>query len=384
MRKGKRERYGLCLSPQLKRLNIKIRKERTRNLFLERMLESEEKKHKDILFGIADYLVVIDVYGNIVQVSKEMRSLLGFSSKELIGEDVFSYVEKTSKERIKNELELVKKNKYSLHDLKVQAYDYRNEVVTIYVTIIPKITSGEVEGFYILEKKRLNNGGRSKESDDITFSILAHEFKRYLSGISVSAEILEQYIDVIKKEEREENLKDIIDNVFYMNEIVDFLMLLSKYGNGYSNVGKETIDLKLMVDDVVITLKKEYIDSPNCILNKIKNIQIYTNRVLLRQIITNLISNAIKHTSKEKNIYITAGKDQKFISIIISDEGCGINSSEIEKVFSPFFIGKSSQGEKGLGLGLYIVKRFTDILGGRVFLKSKVGVGTEVELKFPV
>lgn len=348
------------------------------------MLESEEKKHKDILFGIADYLVVIDVYGNIVQVSKEMRSLLGFSSKELIGEDVFSYVEKTSKERIKNELELVKKNKYSLHDLKVQAYDYRNEVVTIYVTIIPKITSGEVEGFYILEKKRLNNGGRSKESDDITFSILAHEFKRYLSGISVSAEILEQYIDVIKKEEREENLKDIIDNVFYMNEIVDFLMLLSKYGNGYSNVGKETIDLKLMVDDVVITLKKEYIDSPNCILNKIKNIQIYTNRVLLRQIITNLISNAIKHTSKEKNIYITAGKDQKFISIIISDEGCGINSSEIEKVFSPFFIGKSSQGEKGLGLGLYIVKRFTDILGGRVFLKSKVGVGTEVELKFPV
>lgn len=200
----------------------------------------------------------------------------------------------------------------------------------------------------------------------------------------MSAEILEQYIDVIKKEEREENLKDIIDNVFYMNEIVDFLMLLSKYGNGYSNVGKETIDLKLMVDDVVITLKKEYIDSPNCILNKIKNIQIYTNRVLLRQIITNLISNAIKHTSKEKNIYITAGKDQKFISIIISDEGCGINSSEIEKVFSPFFIGKSSQGEKGLGLGLYIVKRFTDILGGRVFLKSKVGVGTEVELKFPV
>lgn len=128
------------------------------------MLESEEKKHKDILFGIADYLVVIDVYGNIVQVSKEMRSLLGFSSKELIGEDVFSYVEKTSKERIKNELELVKKNKYSLHDLKVQAYDYRNEVVTIYVTIIPKITSGEVEGFYILEKRDLITGEEVKKA----------------------------------------------------------------------------------------------------------------------------------------------------------------------------------------------------------------------------
>ena len=107
---------------------------------------------------------------------------------------------------------------------------------------------------------------------------------------------------------------------------------------------------------------------------------IKTDSKRLRQIIVNLLSNAIKHTSAGK-IVISAEMNNRDLSIKISDTGTGIEQLEFEKIFQMFYQSKKNI-KAGAGIGLSIVKQFTELLGGKVFVESKIGEGSSFTIVF--
>ena len=111
---------------------------------------------------------------------------------------------------------------------------------------------------------------------------------------------------------------------------------------------------------------------------------IFSDRKLLKNILINLITNAIKFSNEGTKISIStiANKDEAAISL--TDQGIGIAVEDQQHLFSSFFRGANATNIQGTGLGLHIVKRYIDLMGGSVQLKSKLDEGTTIILTIPV
>jgi DNA-binding response OmpR family regulator/anti-sigma regulatory factor (Ser/Thr protein kinase) len=114
---------------------------------------------------------------------------------------------------------------------------------------------------------------------------------------------------------------------------------------------------------------------------------ISTDEEKLEKIISNLIYNAVKFNSEEGSITLTArlSDDKKMVTIAVSDTGMGIDEKDLPHIFDRYYQSNSSAAKaKGAGIGLSLVKEFTNLLGGQVHVSSKPGVGTTFTLQFPV
>lgn len=106
---------------------------------------------------------------------------------------------------------------------------------------------------------------------------------------------------------------------------------------------------------------------------------------LMKEVIINLVENAIKYSPPGGEILIKSWEDQNFVHVSIIDHGQGISPEEIEKVWEKFTRGKNQDLKtKGTGLGLYLVKYFVELHGGQVSMDSHVGKGTTVSFTLPV
>ena len=105
---------------------------------------------------------------------------------------------------------------------------------------------------------------------------------------------------------------------------------------------------------------------------------------LLKNILINLISNAIKFSEKDGDIEVTSSLDGGSAIISVRDHGIGISEEDQKHLFSTFFRGKNALNIQGTGLGLHIVKRYADLLGGTLSLKSQLNKGTTITLMIPV
>ena len=109
------------------------------------------------------------------------------------------------------------------------------------------------------------------------------------------------------------------------------------------------------------------------------------DRILIHEVILNLIENAIKYTPQGGHIKVSSTEIDEQVVVVVEDSGDGIDKSEIVKVFDKFHRGKDhSMKTKGSGLGLYLVKYFIELHGGEVFLESERGKGTTVGFTLPI
>jgi signal transduction histidine kinase len=112
--------------------------------------------------------------------------------------------------------------------------------------------------------------------------------------------------------------------------------------------------------------------------------EVKSDKKLLKNILINLITNAIKFSEKDKMIRVDAYVSGENANISVEDKGIGIAPQDQSHLFSSFFRGFNATNIAGTGLGLHIVKRYIDLLNGDVNLKSELGKGTVVNISFPV
>jgi len=111
---------------------------------------------------------------------------------------------------------------------------------------------------------------------------------------------------------------------------------------------------------------------------------IFTDSRILRNVIFNLISNASKYSDADKKIHLTCTQDENEISISVTDEGIGIPKDDIKHIFERFFRATNATNIQGTGLGLNIVKRYADLLGGQMSFNSTYGIGSTFTITLPI
>ncbi|MBE8724657.1 sensor histidine kinase [Flavobacterium hungaricum] len=211
----------------------------------------------------------------------------------------------------------------------------------------------------------------------------SHELRTPLTVIKGTLEVL------IRKprdnKEYEEKINYCINEVDHLNSLVDQLLLMARFENEKQNINKENVYLNAAILDV-LTLNSEKIKAGNLkvVLNAKEEFSIYSDNYLVVTILRNIISNAVKYSNKEGEIVISIFREENKINCTISDQGIGIAKEDLESILNPFFRSDSLNHSeiKGTGLGLFIVKRMTDLLQIKFKIESEIGKGTKASLVF--
>lgn len=233
---------------------------------------------------------------------------------------------------------------------------------------------------------------KAEESDKLKSSFLmnlSHEIRTPMNAILGFTDLLRN--PSISEEEKNQYLEIIKDSGNNLVEIIDDLVDMSKIDSNLIQPNVETVNLEELLFNLVRTLK---------ILNKNKNIEfkfntpkisldidIITDNVKLKEILSNLILNAFKFTNEGFVILDCEIDDQKEnINFSIQDSGIGIPDEFKENVFKRFskINANGISANEGLGLGLAISKAYVEMLGGTISFQSQVGVGTTFKFSIPL
>lgn len=234
-------------------------------------------------------------------------------------------------------------------------------------------------------------------------SVVSHEFRTPLTTIQSASELLEYY--EWTKEEQVEQLHQIQSEVKHMTDLMEDVLFLSRANANKAKLNITKFDLADFCKRLLVQMKKTFAENytlhsflhilPNEIAiqnfhieNELPIVSVNMDEKLLRQIITNLITNAIKYSHQNTTIEFKVTVDFRVsspnVSFVISDRGIGIPEEDLEHLFSAFHRGKNVGILPGTGLGLSIVKNCIDIHNGTIAVNSKLNVGTEFTVTLPI
>lgn len=204
-------------------------------------------------------------------------------------------------------------------------------------------------------------------------SDFSHEFKTPISSISGFAKLLKN--PKLSPEQRNEYLDVIIDESKRLVELSESVLMLNRL-DSTDEVEKEKYSLDEQLRQCVLMFEQQC-ESKRIELNvELESVQICSNYKLLSQVVVNLMSNAVKFTEEGGRIDVKCKSVGLNALISVSDTGCGMDEETKSNVFNKFYQGDKSHTTPGNGLGLSIVKKIVDLLGGQIYVDSKVGVGS--------
>ncbi len=219
---------------------------------------------------------------------------------------------------------------------------------------------------------------------------ITHELKTPLSAIQSFADVLQEDLaNPNLKEDCLSHVAEIKQIAADMSELIHDILDVSQVSSGNLSVNT---DNKIDISDVIkraIRLNHDYslrrrVALKVEIADDAKMAKLDAKR--MKQVMTNLISNAVKYSSEETEAKITCKNNGEFLEISVADHGFGMTDSQVETAFEKYKTIENPNSGKvdSFGLGLPIVKKLVELQNGRIEVASKIGEGTEIKLKFPL
>ncbi len=375
------------------------------NLTLEdQMLETKEAEKKSLasqaMFTAISknfpkgVIIVINADFDIIYIDGGELYRLGFKKSQFEGLNIDD-IDAFSKERIARIKEDVKRTFEGEHlsfETRFKNKNYAvntspllngNEIVkwTLFVfNDITKQKQAEVEIRKALVQEQELNKLKSR-----FISMASHEFRTPLSAILSSAILLQKQNESDQKEKRKKYIQQIKSNVRNLVVILNDFMSLAKLEEGKVPVKPMLFDLvafsNTLLEEIGPTKKRG--QTLQMKTNK-ETIGVYLDQKLMQHILINLLSNAIKYSDVDQDIQLNLIRGKKTTCIEIKDQGIGIPIHDQANLFERFFRAENSLNMQGTGLGLHIVKQYTELLGGTVSFESEAGEGSVFRVEFPV
>lgn len=233
-------------------------------------------------------------------------------------------------------------------------------------------------------KKALENEREVNELKSRFVSMASHEFRTPLSTILSSASLIEKYQEKDTQEKRTKHVERIKNNVNELTGILNDFLSLDKLEAGkiqYNPVSVELVSfINSVVEELRLVVKKDQIILFQPSQNEIN---VVIDKQILKNIVLNLVSNAIKYSPDGAIIKILAEEKKDEIIITVKDKGIGIPENEQHHLFERFFRAKNATNIQGTGLGLNLVKKYIDLLEGSINFESKEGEGSTFFVSIP-
>ena len=365
----------------------------------ERQLELSEEKFRFIAENTTDLICQNFTDGTFIYVSNSSKDIVGYKPEELINRCFFDFIHP-------DELNFVKSSLLELQTSPIKTLTFRvksktngyvwlesttkvilndkYEIIGVQSScrdISERIKAAEEMSLNLLKEKELN------ELKSKFVSMASHQFKTPMTIIYSNAELIElksktdvnnsyKGLDLITK-----RIKSELDR---LNDIINNILIFEKYENQERKKDTKNIDFEFFVHKIIETY---FINEPDgrkiTTIVKGRKQKIKTDETLLTHIITNLISNAFKYSKNKPEPILIIHYLETTVKLEIIDFGIGIPASEQQHICTSFFRASNTDTITGSGLGLTIVKQFTELLQGEMTITSIENLGTTITIILP-
>ena len=377
---------------------------------LQGVVKTEQAKVNAMVESMADGVVMTDIDYRIMVLNPSARSIIGLPRKENI--TIFDFIDNLEgKFDIRGRLEeSVKLNKpFTSEEVLIRDKFYKIFVFPVNTEKTNEAGEKEAVGGVVIFHDVTAERSIEQIREQFT-SMIVHELRTPLSGINKISELLRDGQQKIEKKDFDEYIRLINADSTGMLELVNDILDIAKLEAGKFNVKKEPTDVKKVIDNRVEFFKPSALDA-KLSMGVVYDVELPAlvpiDQAGIKQVLNNLISNALKFTKANGSVQILVAHhiagikineefarlsakisiplpEEKFINtpesvvVAVSDTGSGIDASEIKELFNKFkqLDNKSETGIKGTGLGLAIVKGIVEEHGGTVGVVSEIGVGS--------
>lgn len=347
-------------------------------------------------------IVVTDGAGRIVRVNDSFIRNYGWTRDELLNVEVASLVTPDEREMArKNHQEFIKNGVRSSGEMKIIRKDgsIANSLFTtatielsqkrrFQVTTVMDITlRKQMEHSLRMAKDQADTANRAKST---FLANMSHELRTPLNAILGFSEMMEkETFGALGNDKYKEYLGDIHMSAHHLLEIINEVLDMSKIEAGRLELDEDAVDVADLIKSVTRMMASKAFGSGLIMREEIgDNIKpLRADQRLLRQILINLVTNAVKFSEKGGHIWVKAEiVPDRRLRIIVEDEGIGIPADRLQQAMEPF--GQVSDKadnthQRGTGLGLPLAKAMVELHNGTLELESALGEGTKVIVHFP-
>ena len=217
-------------------------------------------------------------------------------------------------------------------------------------------------------------------------TMASHEFRTPLSTILSSVSLIDKYTSVEDLEKREKHVKRIKSAVGNMKDILEDFLSLGKMEEGKIQLNPELLTPAELRDELEAVIQEmQRLTKPSQQITHTFTVTEDCNvdRKMLRHIMTNLISNAIKFSPEGSSVDVSCEHRKNELAFTIQDTGIGISEADQKHLFERFFRAENASNIQGTGLGLHIISRYLDLVNGHIELASKLNKGSTFIVHIP-
>lgn len=336
---------------------------------------------RELVENSDDIFIVVDRAYKIRYISSSVTKLRGTQPMALLGRDIFDYVSQDRVEEIKRcladsvggqsyEIGLeLKKGFKTYFDVHV-SYAHQEDAVHGFVLKLHDITKKKTK-----EKELIH---ANKQLDQVIYKT-THDLK----GPVMSALGLINLAENAPVEQREEYLGLIKRSLLKLNSFIEEMHHF--FRSEKLALQRNRVEVGKIIHDEIHDLKNLYRADKIRIEVKVdEGSDFFSDAIRVKTVVTNLLTNAIKYADPEKTgsfIKVVAKVRAEFCEIIVSDNGIGIDSEHLDKIFDLFH--RATSVSHGTGIGLFIVKDTIERLKGTIEVQSEIGIGTTFRMEIP-
>jgi len=366
-------------------------------------LERSEEQLRSVVQTAKDAISITDSRGNITFWNSAAEAMFGYTSDEIIGKSVsilmperfrtiFGHAFK--KTVLSGEIQSYeaiaerfgRRKDGSEFPIEISDTQWKTKEGVFFTSIIRDITERKRVEQELQEKtKQLAAASQAKSK---FLASMSHELRTPLNAVIGFSELMLDGVPGEINDEQRDCLNDILSSGQQLLNLINDVLDLSKIEAGRIELKLENLNLADVIDDVVQTVKPMLDENRHRIgVNVGKGLpQVHADKRRLKQILLNLLGNAIKFTPSDGKLGIKVTRNGDWCQVSVVDSGIGIKEEDQERVFEVFTQATTLSKEKkeGTGLGLALTKQLVEAIGGRIWVESEYGRGSKFTFTLPL
>jgi len=332
--------------------------------------------------GNLDYKIKLPGKGELVELAKVMTSMGQQLHRTTVSKNLLL---KEVDERIMAQKNLLEANK-ELESTNEELAVLNEEMEATNEELLSEIDERQKLEEYLTEAKESAEAATKAKSQFL--ANMSHDLRTPLNAIIGFSEVLSMGAVGELKERQKECIYDILESGEHLLSLINQILDLSRIEAGKFKLNYSEVEVQDLIESTLIFIKERAATKNIDLITEFseQKLTIETDRLRLKQVLVNILGNAVKFTPHKGKITIKARTDEgKKILFSIKDTGTGIREEDIGKVFNAFEQVDSSYTKEyeGSGLGLALARRIVELLGGKIWVESEFGKGSSFSFNLP-
>lgn len=339
------------------------------------IISDDKSKLETVLSTMADGVIMTDSKGNIMLINQACEFLFGIQGDRITGKPLIEAI-------INYEIDNVLKKCIETNKKQIAQIDTING--RFLRVIASPLQSNKIPGVLLLlqdltEMRNLQTMRREFIGN------VSHELRTPLAAIKAITDTLQDGA-IDDKEFARDFLNKVNSEIDSLTQMVNELIEISRIETGKTKLNLETTDLHSLIEDVIAHLTPQAERKPVAIITKFEDDlpSIQVDREKIRQVLINILHNAIKFTPAQGTISVSGKVSGDNANVSVADTGIGISKADLPHIFERFFKADKSRSSGGSGLGLAIAKHIIQAHGGEIWAESQEGKGSTFSFSIPL